>query len=57
LKQATASGTTATAARIDSAIDQPLLHPTAGLPPAPAMAVLDERLEALAYQHVLVDDP
>jgi hypothetical protein len=44
-------------ARIDSAIDQPLLHAIAGLPPAPAMAELDERLEALAYQHVLVDDP
>ena len=57
VEQATASWTTATAARIDSAIDQPLLHPTAGLPPAPAMAELDERLEALAYQHVLVDDP
>lgn len=57
VEQATAHWTTATAARIDSAIDQPLLHPIAGLPPAPAMAELDERLEALAYQHVLVDDP
>ncbi len=57
VEQATAYWTTATAARIDSAIDQPLFHPTAGLPPAPAMAELDERLEALAYQHVLVDDP
>ena len=57
VEQATAYWTTATATRIDSAVDQPLLHPTAGLPPAPAMAELDARLEALAYQHVLVDDP
>ena len=57
LEQTTSYWTTATAARIDSAVDQPLLHPTAGLPPVPAMADLDERLEALAYQHVLVDDP
>ena len=57
VEQATAYWTTATTARTDSAVDQPLLHPTAGLPPAPAMAELDERLEALAYQHVLVDDP
>ena len=57
VEQATAYWTTATAATIDSAVDQPLLHPTAGLPPAPGMADLDERLAALAYQHVLLDDP
>jgi hypothetical protein len=57
VEQATSYWTTATVARMNSAVDQPLTHPTAGLPPAPAMAELDERLEAVAYQHVLVDDP
>jgi hypothetical protein len=57
VEQATAYWTMAIAARIGSAFDQRLLYPTAGLPPAPAMAELDDRLEALAYQHVLVDDP
>jgi hypothetical protein len=57
VEQATAYWTTATVARIDGAVDQPLPHPTNGLPPAPTMAELDERLESLAYRHVLVDDP
>ncbi len=34
-----------------------LPHPTAGLAPAPEMATLDERLEQVAYRHVLVDEP
>ncbi len=57
IEQAMASWAAATVAKLASAVDQPFPHPTAGLPPAPAMAELDQRLEALAYQHVLVDDP
>lgn len=51
----------ANVARIEQAVgtwnDQSLAHPTAGMAPAPEMAELDQRLEDIAYRHVLVDDP
>ena len=56
LEEAITNWTTATHARTESP-ERPLPHPTTGLAPAPEMAELDQRLEQLAYRHVLLDDP